>query len=55
MAKHAASAHKLHIAHPAPKNQFAAPVARQGGVALNLGHETLKGNGDSRDAEFEKF
>jgi methyl-accepting chemotaxis protein len=55
IAKHPAPAHKLHVAHLAPKNQFAAPIARHSGVALNLGHETMKGNGDSRDAEFEKF
>jgi len=33
----------------------AAPAVKQAGVALDLGHGAGKGNGDSRDAEFERF
>ena len=51
---HAAPAHKTQIAHLAPRPKAAAATNKHSGVALNLGHD-LKGNGDSRDAEFEKF
>jgi methyl-accepting chemotaxis protein len=59
MEKHTAAAHKVHVAHLAPKRNVAFPVAasavRRPGVALDLGHGAIKGNGDSRDAEFERF
>jgi methyl-accepting chemotaxis protein len=59
MEKHAAAAHKVHVAHLAPKRKVAFPVAsavvKRPGVALDLGHGAVQGNGDSRDAEFERF
>ncbi len=45
---------KTQIAHLAPRPKAAAATNKHSGVALNLGHD-LKGNGDSRDSEFEKF
>ena len=48
----------VQIAHPVPGAAKAkqAVLATRKGVALNLGTEGPgKGNGDSRDAEFEKF
>jgi methyl-accepting chemotaxis protein len=53
-ATHAAALHKVQIAHLHPKNQPPRAAVRLNGVALNLGHK-MKGNGDSRDAGFEKF
>ncbi len=47
--------HTLQIAHLAPKIRAAASPSKQGGVALDLGRDKVKHNGDSRDAEFEKF
>jgi methyl-accepting chemotaxis protein len=57
-ASHAApSVHKVQIAHLAQKPKYApaVPAVRQGGVALDMGHSAVKGNGDSRDSEFERF
>ncbi len=53
--KHATPLHKVQVAHLLPKTQAAGATVKQSGVALNLGHDKMKGNGDSRDAEFEKF
>jgi methyl-accepting chemotaxis protein len=57
--RHAAPAHKVQVAHLAQKSRAAIPAAPQavkhGGVALDMKHEATKGNGDSKDAEFEKF
>ena len=53
--RYAALSHKVQVAHLAPKPKMAAQAARHSGVALNLGREGAKGNGDSRDSEFEKF
>jgi len=60
--KHAVPEHRTRIAHIAPKSRVAAVPARtvavkHPGVALEMGGEKVKvhGNGDSRDAEFEKF
>jgi X-X-X-Leu-X-X-Gly heptad repeat protein len=57
--RQAAPAYKVRIAHVArrPKAPIpAAPMAtKHSGVALDMRPETIKGNGDSRDAEFEKF
>ncbi|HEX9021336.1 MAG TPA: methyl-accepting chemotaxis protein, partial [Nitrospirota bacterium] len=46
----------MHAAHLAQKPRLGAPAApiRRPGVALNLGHDALKG-GDARDVEYEKF
>jgi methyl-accepting chemotaxis protein len=48
--------HAIQVAHLAPAAKSAAPgvLATHKGVALNLRHEH-KGNGDSRDAEFDRF
>ncbi len=55
-ARRPVAAHKLQVAHlaPAAKAAAAAVAAAHKGVALNLG-TAGKGDGDSRDAEFEKF
>jgi methyl-accepting chemotaxis protein len=55
-AKHVPASHKVNVAHIALKAKPAAAVATvpQTGVVLNMGHAS-KGNGDHRDAEFEKF
>jgi methyl-accepting chemotaxis protein len=53
----ARASHKLQIAHGARKPQ-GMPVGaflRPSGVALNLKHDMKKGNGDAKDAEFERF
>jgi len=51
-----ASHHKVQVAHMAPKKAIPAAVGHHtGGVALNMGHDAAKGNGDTRDSEFEKF
>ncbi len=51
-------AHKVQIAHLHQKPTLgvpAAPAVRHAGIALEMGHGKTKGDGDSRDAEFEKF
>jgi X-X-X-Leu-X-X-Gly heptad repeat protein len=57
--RQAAPAHKLHVAQLAqnPKTvNLAVPTAvKHGGVAFDMRQEAWKGNGDSRDTEFEKF
>jgi len=30
-------------------------AAKHAGVALNMGYEHVKGNGDAKDNEFERF
>jgi methyl-accepting chemotaxis protein len=57
MARPAAASHTVRVAHLAqkPKNAPAVPAVRQAGVALDMGHGAVKGNGDSRDSEFERF
>ena len=55
-----ASHHAVKVAHMVkkPKAITAGVLAQHGGVALNLGHESTRGNGDPWDAqhgEFEKF
>jgi methyl-accepting chemotaxis protein len=54
-----AAGHKVQVAHLAQKPKAAVPAASPtvsyAGVALDMGHDARKGNGDSRDAEFEKF
>jgi methyl-accepting chemotaxis protein len=51
------ASHRTTIAHIGQKAKPAAVLAAapHAGVALNLGHEHAKGNGDHRDSEFEKF
>ncbi len=57
--RHSAPAHKPRVAQLAKRPKTANPVvqtaAKHGGVALDMRHEVWKGNGDSQDAEFEKF
>jgi methyl-accepting chemotaxis protein len=56
-AGHAAPAQRVPAAHPAqkPKTAPAVPGVKLAGVALDMGHGAVKGNGDSGDAEFERF
>jgi methyl-accepting chemotaxis protein len=54
-AKPALAFQKVHIAHLAGKPRSAGRAIRHTGVALNLEHDTVKGNGDTKDAEFENF
>jgi methyl-accepting chemotaxis protein len=54
-AKHATPLHKVQVAHLLPHSRSAVPAGKLSGVALDLGHDKIKHNGDSRDAEFEKF
>jgi methyl-accepting chemotaxis protein len=55
--QYASATHKVPVAHRAQKSEVvpggAAP--KRAGVALNLGHATVKGNGDARDSEFERY
>ena len=57
--KQALTAHKLNVVHLTPKPKAAparAPLRQAAGVSLNMGRQdTIKGNGDPQDAEFEKF
>jgi methyl-accepting chemotaxis protein len=57
--RRAEPAHKPRVAQLAQKPKTANPAVstavKQGGVALDMRHEAWKGNGDSQDAEFEKF
>jgi len=61
--KHAAPVHKTQVAaHMTQKPKLIAAAAgtkggaaKVSGVALDMGHGAKAGNGDSRDAEFEKF
>jgi methyl-accepting chemotaxis protein len=50
-------AHKMQIAHLAPKARHAALPIKHDGVALDLAHNAGpgNGNGDRLDAEFERF
>jgi methyl-accepting chemotaxis protein len=55
--RHLPASHKATIA-PIGRKAKPAPVlaaVTRGGVNLNMGHDHAKGNGDHRDAEFEKF
>ncbi|MFA4875506.1 MAG: methyl-accepting chemotaxis protein [bacterium] len=53
----APASRKVQVAHLArkPRPALAGPAVRHAGVSLNLGHDLVKGNGDTRDSEFEKF
>ena len=56
-AKQAPVSHKIKVAHLVRKSKAvtAGAAAPHTAAALNLEHDTAKGNGDSRDAEFERF
>ncbi len=54
--KHLPAPHKVNVAPIAKaKAAHAGAAVRHAGVALNLGHDMVKGNGDARDSEFEKY
>ncbi len=54
--KHLPAPHKVNVAPIAKaKAAHAGAAVRHAGVALNLGHDMMKGNGDARDSEFEKY
>ena len=50
-------AHQVQIAHPAQNRRALprCPAVKHAGVALEHGTRRAKGNGDGKDAEFEKF
>ncbi len=53
--KPAAPTHKVQVVQLLPKTQVTGATVKQSGVALNMGHNKMKGNEDLRDVEFEKF
>jgi len=55
--RHTPASHTMKVAHLAPKPKAipGAATVRHSGAALNMKHEAARGNGASRDTEFEKF
>jgi methyl-accepting chemotaxis protein len=53
--RHVTTGHKMHVAHAAKPKAIPAVHPAHAGVALNLKHEARHGDGDAKDAEFEKF
>jgi methyl-accepting chemotaxis protein len=57
-ARQSVPAHNGSVARVAQKPKVALPAAvpvKHGGLVLSLGQDKVKGNGDSRDVEFERF